>query len=39
MSEHYRKSSEEVMNTLGVTDKGLTSDEVKKDMNNLVLMS
>ena len=30
MSEHYQKSSEEVMNTLGVTDKGLTSDEVKK---------
>ena len=30
MSEHHQKSSEEVMNTLGVTDKGLTSDEVKK---------
>ena len=30
MSEHYQKSSEEVMNTLGVTDKGLTSDEVQK---------
>ncbi len=30
MSEHYQKSSEEVMNTLGVTDKGLTSDDVKK---------
>ena len=30
MSEHYRKSSDEVMNSLGVTDKGLTSEEVKK---------
>ena len=30
MSEHYQKSSEEVMNTLGVTDKGLTSEEVQK---------
>ena len=30
MSEHYQKSSEEVMNTLGVSDKGLTSDDVKK---------
>ena len=30
MSEHYQKSSEEVMNTLGVTNKGLTSDDVKK---------
>ena len=30
MSEHYRKSSDEVMKTLGVTDKGLTSEEVKK---------
>ena len=30
MSEHYQKSSEEVMNTLGVTDKGLTSDDVQK---------
>ena len=30
MSEHYRKSSDEVMNSLGVTDKGLSSEEVKK---------
>ena len=30
MSEHYQKSSEEVMNTLGVSDKGLTSDDVQK---------
>ena len=30
MSEHYRKSSDEVMKALGVTDKGLSSEEVKK---------
>ena len=30
MSEYYRKSSVEVMKTLGVTDQGLTSEEVKK---------
>ena len=30
MSEHYRKSSDEVMKALGVTEKGLSSEEVKK---------
>ena len=30
MSEFYRKSTEEVMKSLGVTNKGLTNDEVKK---------
>ena len=30
MSEHYRKTSDEVMKMLGVTDKGLSSEEVKK---------
>jgi len=30
MNEFYRKSSDEVMNTLGVTDKGLSNEEVQK---------
>ena len=30
MTDFYRKSSEEVMKTLGVTDKGLSQDEVQQ---------
>ena len=30
MTDYYRKSSEEVMKTLGVTDQGLSHDEVQK---------
>lgn len=30
MTDYYRKSSEEVMKTLGVTDQGLSHEEVQQ---------
>lgn len=30
MNEFYKKSSNEVIETLGVTDKGLNDEEIKK---------
>ena len=40
MTDYYRKSSEEVMKTLGVTDQGLSHEmRFNKNVKNMALMN
>ncbi len=39
MTQFYKKSVQETLEELGVTDQGLTNEKVKKEDNNMVLMN